>query len=108
MNVAINGGNPLEVEWQDFIVANDIRRLSTVKKLSELLLERQSRLLGHVMRREENDPDQSVRASRGARMNFHPWAQGAPARGCVVRFLRYMSHFKFPSPPKGQTFDGLG
>ena len=55
MNVAINGGNPLEVEWQDFIVANDIRRLKTVKKLSELLLERQSRLLGHVMRRDENE-----------------------------------------------------
>ena len=38
-----------------YIYANDIKYIRTVKMLSELILERQSKLLAHVMRRDERD-----------------------------------------------------
>lgn len=51
INLAINNADPeLEITWENFIVDQNLAELKQVKKLSELIKERQQQLFHHVIR----------------------------------------------------------
>ena len=54
VEIALNKGQDLEITWEEFIDANRGHNLREFKKLSDLVMERQNGLLGHMIRHRDD------------------------------------------------------
>ena len=56
INIILNKGVDINITWQEFIVHNRFDNPKTITKVSDYIMKQQGRLLGHVIRAEDDDP----------------------------------------------------
>ena len=55
INIALNEGEDLNIEWSDFINAHKFADIKTIEKVSDYIMRQQNSLYGHIIRAEEDD-----------------------------------------------------
>ena len=56
INIIYNKGTDINITWQEFIVNQRFGNPKTVTKISDYIMRQQGRLLGHVIRADDDDP----------------------------------------------------
>ena len=54
-NIALNKGEDLNITWEEFIGANQLSKMRKIQKLSDTVMLRQGKLLGHLIKAPDND-----------------------------------------------------
>ena len=62
MNLVINKVNPIEITWQQFCIDKQLQRqkYKTITLVGDLVWDRQTQLLGHILRRDPQDLARTV------------------------------------------------
>ena len=55
VNIALNEGIDLNIEWSDFMSAHKFSDIKTMEKVSDYIMRQQNSLYGHIIRADEND-----------------------------------------------------
>ena len=55
VNIALNEGIDLNIEWSDFMCAHKFADIKTMEKVSDYIMRQQNSLYGHIIRADEGD-----------------------------------------------------
>ena len=55
VNIALNEGQDLNIEWSHFMSAHKFADIKTLEKVSDYIMRQQNSLYGHIIRADEND-----------------------------------------------------
>ena len=71
-NIAMNKGN-ISLTWQQFLQINAEAAKTKIEKVSQIILKRQERLMGHIIRLDGNDPMRQAAITNELRRPAKPW-----------------------------------